>query len=202
MKRFLVFLCTMVLFFGGVTSIGAVVLTFDDLTPLTPVTALGTIPDGYGGFDWDNFGYLNQTGSNPGSGYKAVSGDYVAFNEGGQLATVGDGLFSFDGAYFSAAWNQGLNITITGLAGDVERYSSTIVVDPTTPTWFDFSFADIDSLKFESSGGIDVVEGGAGVHFAMDNFTYTPTSVPEPSTVLLLGSGLVGLVVLRRRSKK
>ena len=54
---------------------------------------------------------------------------------------------------------------------------------------------------FKSYGGIDVVEGGGGVHFAMDDFTYNSTSVPEPSTLLLVGSGLFGLAIFRKRSR-
>lgn len=36
--------------------------------------------------------------------------------------------------------------------------------------------------------------------FALDNLTYSP--IPEPSTMLLVGSGLVGIGALRRRFKR
>jgi len=38
---------------------------------------------------------------------------------------------------------------------------------------------------------------GNGLFFA--NLVYTPVPVPEPSTLLMMGAGMMGLVALRRR---
>jgi type VI secretion system secreted protein VgrG len=44
--------------------------------------------------------------------------------------------------------------------------------------------------------------GSGRSDFGSSGFSGIPTAVPEPSTMLLLGAGLAGLVALRKRSKK
>jgi len=201
-KKFLIFLCGLVMIFGFAGATGATVLTFDDIS----AAQTGTIADGYGGLDWDNMGYLNGSSHAPGSGYDngTVSGDYVAANLWASVATVSDSLFDFNGAFFTGAWNDGLNINIQGLNNGSAIFNTTIQVDHYGPTWFEANFVGIDQLVFNSYGGTHVVTGGAGEHFAMDNFTFNETApVPEPSTILLMGAGLLGLVGYnRKRSNK
>ena len=171
------------------------VLTFDDF----PTGGCEVeIPDGYGGFDWDNFRVydVDRCLSGTQSGYfnGRVSGDYVAYNSSGGQAMLSDDPFDFIGAYLTAAWRRGLTIQITGSLDNVVLYEAEVVVDYTEPTWFDFNFVGIDMLTLRSYGGVDVLmPEGRGPHFVMDDFTY----IPEPATLLLLGLG--GLALLRRR---
>ena len=188
-------------------SANATVLTFDDLTPLT--TSPGTIANGYGGLDWTDMGYLNSTSYSGGtSGYVGgtVSGDYVAFNEFAEVATVSDGLFDFNSAYLASAWNDNLSVTVQGFLGGTETYSVTInnlqysQTQGATATLINFDFLGIDSLVFTSFGGTDADanDNGQGNHFVMDNFTF---NVPEPGVLALLSLGLFGIGAARRFRK-
>ena len=81
MKKVLMMLCAVMLVFGVASAASAAVLTFDDFT----TGSYQAIPDGYGGFNWDNATTImavNGPIHAPGSGYEhgAVSGNYTAFN--------------------------------------------------------------------------------------------------------------------------
>ncbi|MCW5312796.1 PEP-CTERM sorting domain-containing protein [Nostoc sp. KVJ3] len=197
-----------------VLGIGAVaqatVLTFDDIAP---ISYYDQIPNGYGGFNWDNFYYVN--GSSPrvtrtGEDNGRVSGDYVAFNGFGEPSLVSDSIFDFNSAYLAATWNNGLSVTVEGLKSGATLYSKTVVVDTTQPTLVNFDYFGVDELKFTSFGGVepDYLKemGGGGTQFALDNFTFNEkaTSVPEPTLLpaLLSIATLSAGSALRRKQLK
>ncbi|MEH2067090.1 MAG: PEP-CTERM sorting domain-containing protein [Nostoc sp.] len=196
-----------------VLGIGAVaqatVLTFDDIAP---TSSFADIPNGYGGFNWDNFYYRNGSTVIPRTGYDngRVSGDYVSFNAGGDPALVSDSIFDFNSAYLTAAWNDGLSITVEGLNSGATLYSKTVVVDTTQPTLVNFDYFGVDELRFTSSGGVEpdylIETGGGGTQFALDNFSFNEkaTSVPEPTFLpaLLAVSTLSAGSVLRRKQQQ
>jgi len=183
-----------------VTPAAASKITFDDAVD---TTAAVVIPDGYGGFTWSNFA-IAFSNLNPGSGFDngTVSGDYVAFNVSGEKAAMNhDGVFTFKSAYITGAWNNGLNVTVTGLLGDAQLYQTTVVVNTTGPTLFNFNWTDIDMLTFDSFGGVNAGLG-VGNQFALDDVVFNEQPVPEPASLSLVALGLAGLGLRRWRQRK
>ena len=198
-----------------VLGIGAVaqatVLTFDDLTPVpfAPASAFAPLPNGYGGFNWNNFSYTSDTYSLTGYDNGRVSGDYVSYNAFGNPAVVSDSVFDFNSAYLTAAFNDGLSVTVEGLKSGATLYSKTVVVNTTQPTLVNFDYFGVDELRFTSFGGVEpdyLINRGGGTQFALDNFTFNEkvTSVPEPTLLpaLLAVATLSAGSVLKRKQLK
>uniref|UniRef100_C6E7W0 Ice-binding protein C-terminal domain-containing protein n=1 Tax=Geobacter sp. (strain M21) TaxID=443144 RepID=C6E7W0_GEOSM len=200
MKRLTVItLLAWMMLLGTTAASSATVLTFDEIK--TTGDNQIDVPDGYGGLTWQNIWATNTDDETRGPGYRngTVSGSIVAFNADGRPGTISDRLFDFNGAYLTAAWNNGLNIQVQGYRGGNLAYDRTVVVDTTAPTFFLFDYAGVDRLTFDSFGGTNAGYGGVGFHFAMDNFTFNETTpIPEPSTFLLLGAGIMAVACLRK----
>ncbi len=176
----------------------ATLVTFDDITTSSVLTQFTS----HAGLSWQNF--FVQPGDNaPGSGYDngTVSERYVAFNGGGGSATVSGGLFDFNSAYFTGAWRDGLSIIVSGTNSGTLLYTQTIVVNDDAPTQFVFNYTGIDTLSLASFGGFDTGTVGDGPHFALDNFVFNETPIPEPTTALF-GAALLGVLGASRRHSK
>ncbi len=180
---------------------GAQLATFDDLLGCTPNNDYGIrIDNGYLGFQWTNFWVVNGAAAaaysgGPGYGNGTVSPECVAINGFGQPAAISSATsFTFNGGFFTAAYDNGLSVKITAFDGLIEKYSSTFQLSTTTPYLFDVDWVGIDSIEFQT---------GLGSQFAFDNFRFNnsvdPSIVPEPSTLALLASGFVVLGLVRRR---
>jgi hypothetical protein len=172
----------------------ATVLTFED----RPGDTVTPVQDGYGGFNWDTAAtiYSIQKTSSPGSGYGiGTIGNVSVFNGYGvsptDITLAGPGTFTFNGAQFTSAWFD-QTLTFSGYNGaTLVDTSSAINISTTSPTWVELDWSGIDRLEITSTDR----------HWDMDNFTFNGAApIPEPSTIFLLGAGLAGLGLVRRRA--
>jgi hypothetical protein len=115
-----------------------------------------------------------------------VSAPNVAYNNAGQPASVTGTTFNFIGADLTAAWNNGLSVTVDGYDNGVLVDEKTVVVNTTAPTFFQFDFDGITELVFSSTGGTNAGDGGIGTQFVMDDFTFT--AVGDPSVTIAAGA--------------
>jgi hypothetical protein len=172
-----------------------IMINFDDLT----TSSAALISNGYQGFDWNNFAVLNTTAeynSYGTNGYTngTISAPNVAANDHDPASMSSTTPFTFNSAYFTGAWNNGLNITVMGLRNGLTEDTTTFTVSSTAPTLETFNWANIDELDFSASGGTSAGYSGAGEYFAMDNMTLNgpvPAPAPEPESWLLLGSAVL-----------
>jgi len=175
------------------------VITFEGVATSAPIAA------GYGGLDWSNFYTLNATPAYYGhSGYinATVSGTTVAFNSGGSAASISATSaagFDLTDGFFTAAWNNGLNINADATFEDGTKASKHFVVDTSRPSDVFFNWTDLSSVRFTSFGGTPQAGfSGGGTQFALDNLNTTP-AVPEPANVALLLAGVGLMAVVARR---
>lgn len=181
----------------------ATVIGFDELGHNGPV------PSNYVGLIWTNFGFENGFDV-VASGYNhaVTSNNNIAYNRSGDPAYVfanPASTFDFNGADFTSAWHDDLQLTLTGLKGGVTLYNTTLTLQVSGPYHFAASWNGIDSLVFTSFGGAHHAgfDGGEGLNFAMDDMVINASGgVPEPAVwaMMIAGFGLVGAMQRRRRS--
>jgi hypothetical protein len=150
------------------------------------------------GFELGNLTGYNLVGTSPAN----VSGLETAVNYNTYTPTQGDFMAVLQGLYNGVSTSQFSNST--GQAGTVGPILETaLTLTPGTTFSFDWAFLENDFSPWndfalfylkDQSGNIVILDGLAQIGSA--------PPVPLPSTLLLLGSGLCGLLGLGRRVKR
>jgi hypothetical protein len=205
-----------------------VTVNFDDLTPAAQ-SNFGKIPTSYAGLTWNGTSWEFTTEGPTGLNntlYLAPSMPNVAYNgDGASPLTVslqGGGLFNYLGAYYSTlvandevqAPNEAHpdfydyasdTVTVNGYRNGNRLYSTTYNLGISFEQHA-ANYSGIDLLEFVNDGGQN--PDGLGTFFMMDDLAYStqegPSTVPEPTSLLLLSTGLGGMLLAfkRKQSKK
>lgn len=182
-------------------SAGAQTAPFDDLGNATPV------PPGYGapGLVWNNWLAVNaQTYGGPNTPGCIVTDPNCASNGGGSLASITSATpFTFNGGYFMGWYNSTnggyggpITLTVTGYNGANMVGTQTLNLNSSTAQLYTFDYANVDNVTFDTNVP-------SGNWYLADNLTFNTTTTPEPASLTLLATGLVGIVgAARRRARK
>jgi len=156
MKLVSALICVYVVSLAATSADAATLLTFDDLSSVSPDNNWALIPNGYGMLQWYNFGVANGAVRPVTEGYRigTVSPTNVAFNLFGDPAYISSrGPFTLNSAYLTAAFVDGMQIRVQGFdfVTATLTYDNTYTVNTTGPTLINFNYVGINQVTFIAS---------------------------------------------------
>jgi hypothetical protein len=175
-------------------------ITFEGIDPRG--TCCTRIHDGFRGFDWRGIFVADHEWTDTPTGYDhgVVSGRNVAGSFTGGFVTMRrDEAFDLFRVFVTAAYREEMTVGVRGYRDGVELFHYAAVVGTAGPTLFELNFTDVDAVTFQSAFGTPSDPGTE--HFVLDNLSYHATTTPEPATLGLIGSGVLGLAAARRKRR-
>ncbi len=177
------------------------ILGFDDL----PGTETA-IPNGYGGFVWDNFSSRNTCDISPDYAFCAgslISPPNVAINGGGNPAAVRavNGMpFNFLVGTFSSGTNYDMRLELAGFLNGSLVHALDIDLPFNSINAWSVDWI-VDELRFTAFVDDLGAPAETPARFTLDEFYFAEyvNVVPEPQSVGMLIMGLAGLATVRRR---
>jgi hypothetical protein len=201
MKKITLFLSTIILVFGMAGAANAVLYSYDFSTMGYSNGQIleGMVQDSATfTSEATDLRYYSTYGGGIGTGFTwgAAADTYISFSTAVDSLsfTAGDGGGDFDAFRVS--------LYAFGTDAFIGSYSSPVFGGTAEPEWYTLNIAaaNIGRVVFDpGNGGVlpGIKEDLGGV--VITDMSYNTASVPEPSTLLLLGSGLVGLGFIRRK---
>lgn len=187
---------------------------FDGLPTTQPFqsvsNAWGDVPGSYAGLNWTGWEVMNRDTyntiyglseaalpSNPNFAYSGHDTDTLTMSSGTSFDFLGANVSAWSGSLASPG--SATSLTITGYLNNaiVSSISASLSSEWTTIGGIS---GPVDRLEFSNAGEL-------GGYFRMDNLNYATvesgqgSAVPEPMSFVLIGTGLLGLGLLRRRNK-
>ena len=185
MKRTLLFSTAAAALFALASTADAAVVQFTD-SPSTS-WADGTFSTNLSGDYQDGFYSKSQTSAFNGYGQ---NGESISFTNPvvlNNLTIIGE----------NGQTPDTITVTLTDSADNT--LTSQTDSDPTTSDLLTFDMADVSRLQITFTGGTDAYrDGRSAAWYIVSDVTYS-ASVPEPTSMALLGAGLAGLGLVRRR---
>ena len=169
----------------------ALTLTFDDLT------SLGDAPAGVtfsaGAYIWDTAGHTSVLTDPFGTHYSTEDALCITSSCSG----VGEIYFDFEVDAFSIVALSGPGVDVIGAGVQIEAFDAAgnlLAVDVAEALQFDVlsvSAEGIRRIRLTSTSAVEV----------WDDMSYETASMPEPSTAVLLGAGLMAIASRTRRRR-